>query len=163
MSTPISQAEFVARYGGVYEHSAWIAEACWQPDKSFVCAEALATAMAAVVDAASPEQRLALIRAHPDLAGRIAIAGELTEDSTSEQSSAGLDHCSNQEFERFQQLHQAYVDKFAFPFVMAVRGSNREDILAAFSKRLENSYEQEFTTAIQQIHKIAHMRLEQLF
>jgi OHCU decarboxylase len=163
VSTPISQAEFVARYGGVYEHSAWIAEASWQSDQSFVCAEALATAMAAVVDAASPEQRLALIRAHPDLAGRIAIAGELTEDSTSEQSSAGLDHCSNQEFKRFQKLNQAYVEKFAFPFVMAVRGSNREDILTAFSKRLENSYEQEFATAIQQVHKIAHMRLEQLF
>ena len=104
-----------------------------------------------------------LIRAHPDLAGRIAVAGELTEDSASEQSSAGLDQCSDEEYEAFQSLNAAYVKKFSFPFVMAVRGCHRQEILAQFGARLHNSYEQEFGTALQEIHKIARLRLEQYF
>lgn len=156
----LSLEEFVERFGGIYEHSPWIAEAAWvqQPGG----ASDLAMRMAKIVDTATTEQQLALIRAHPDLAGRLAVAGELTAESSAEQASAGLDQCTEQEFKAFQQLNAAYVDKFDFPFVMAVRGSNRTDILDAFRRRLKNSYDEEFKTALREIHKIAQLRLEQL-
>jgi len=165
-----SQEEYVAKFGGIYEHSAWIAEASWlaansatdQLSNPLSSLEEVATSMAAVVDAASEEKQLRLIRAHPDLAGRIALAGELTVDSTTEQASAGLDQCSETEFQKFLTLNQAYVEKFAFPFIMAVRNSNRHEILRSFEHRLNNTYAQEFITAIEQIHRIARLRLEQI-
>ena len=122
--------------------------------------ETLAMLMADCVDNASTEKQLALIRAHPDLAGKAQLAGELTEESTTEQASAGLDQCSAEEYERFQALNTEYLEKFGFPFVMAVRGSDRAAILDAFSARLENDYELEFETALIEIHKIARLRLE---
>jgi len=115
--------------------------------------------MADCVDNASTEWQLALIRAHPDLAGKAQIAGELTKDSTTEQSSAGLDQCSTEEYERFQTLNHDYQEKFGFPFVMAVRDSTRTEILAAFENRLENDPDTEFETALSEIHKIAALRL----
>lgn len=158
----LSLEEFVERFGGIYEHSPWIAEAAWVQQPGGGRANDLAMRMAKIVDTATTEQQLALIRAHPDLAGRLAVAGELTAESSAEQASAGLDQCTEQEFKAFQQLNAAYVDKFDFPFVMAVRGSNRTDILDAFRRRLKNSYDEEFKTALQEIHKIAQLRLEQL-
>lgn len=158
----LSLEEFVERFGGIYEHSPWIAEAAWAQQPGGDRASDLAARMAKIVDTATTEQQLALIRAHPDLAGRLAVAGELTAESSAEQASAGLDQCTEQEFKAFQQLNAAYVDKFDFPFVMAVRGSNRTDILDAFRRRLKNSYDEEFKTALQEIHKIAQLRLEQL-
>jgi OHCU decarboxylase len=116
--------------------------------------------MADCVDNASVERQLELIRAHPDLVGKAAVAGELTEDSSTEQASAGLDRCSPEEYERFEALNRAYRDKFGFPFVMAVRNSSRADILAAFGSRLDNHYDEEFETALAEIHKIAQLRLE---
>jgi OHCU decarboxylase len=116
--------------------------------------------MAECVDNAAVEQQLELIRAHPDLAGKAQLAGELTEDSTQEQASAGLDQCSSEEFGRFQSLNTAYWDKFGFPFVMAVRGSSRAEIIDAFTARLENDYDLEFETALTEIHKIARLRLD---
>jgi len=160
---PDSKEAFVARFGGVYEHSAWIAEDSWPACQMAHNAEQLAAIMASTVDSASTRDKLALIRAHPDLAGRLAVAGELTAESSAEQASAGLDQCTPAEFEQFQSLNRTYLDKFEFPFVMAVRGSNRSDILRAFARRVNNSYEQEFATALAEIHKIARMRLEQLF
>ena len=111
---------------------------------------------------AGDERKLALIRAHPDLAGKAAISGQLTEESTSEQSSAGIDQCSPEEFERFQELNSQYKEKFGFPFVMAVRDSHRHEILAAFKSRLANDSQTEFETAIREIHKIASLRLQEL-
>ena len=105
---------------------------------------------------------MTLIRAHPDLAGRAAVVGELTKASTVEQSSAGIDQCSPEEFDRFQRLNERYKRKFLFPFVMAVRNSNRHSILAAFEDRLANDARTEFETAIAEIHKIARMRFEAL-
>jgi OHCU decarboxylase len=102
------------------------------------------------------------MRAHPDLAGKTALAGELTADSNEEQSKAGLDQCTADEFERFQTLNVAYKEKFGFPFIMAVRESSRADILEAFARRLDNDYELEFETALQEIHKIARLRLAAL-
>jgi OHCU decarboxylase len=156
--------EFIERYGGVYEHSSWVAED--------ICAEdtfgegidpsdtdSLVTLFAECVDNASRYRRLALIRAHPDLAGRAAVAGELTNESTEEQASASIDQCTPDEFARFQDFNERYKKKFEFPFVMAVRDSNRAAILAAFEERLQNDPEEEFECAISEIHKIARLRL----
>ena len=152
--------DFIAHYAGVYEHSPWVAERVAELAADISDAGRLADLMADCVDNASRERRLELIRAHPDLAGKAQVAGELTEDSTAEQASAGLDRCSPDEFERFQALNAAYHDKFGFPFVMAVRGSSRQEILAAFEERLDNDPELEFETALIEIHKIARLRLE---
>lgn len=152
--------DFVNRYGGIYEHSPWVAESVQRlMGGTDVNRELLAKLMADCVDNASSETQLELIRAHPDLAGKAQVAGELTADSTDEQSSAGLDQCTPEEFERFQSLNATYKAKFDFPFIMAVRESNRVQILAAFASRIENDYNTEFETALQEIHKIARLRL----
>jgi len=152
--------DFIARYADIYEHSPWVAERVAPLVTEGDDTEQLAMLMADCVDNASMEQQLELIRAHPDLAGRAQVAGELTAESTVEQASAGLDQCSPEEFERFQRLNGAYRDKFGFPFVMAVRGSSRSQILDAFAARLENDYDLEFETALAEIHKIARLRLD---
>jgi OHCU decarboxylase len=157
-----SQSEFVEKYGGVYELSAWVAEEAAAIVAGNDALETIADVMADCVDNASVEKQLELIRAHPDLAGKAQVAGELTADSTSEQASAGLDQCSVEEYERFQKLNQAYHDKFGFPFVMAVRNSSRAEILDAFGARLENDPDAEFETALAEIHKIARLRLESM-
>ncbi|MEJ2128596.1 MAG: 2-oxo-4-hydroxy-4-carboxy-5-ureidoimidazoline decarboxylase [Woeseiaceae bacterium] len=153
-------SEFVNRYGGIYEHSPWVAEEAEPIVDGATDMETIATVMADCVDNAAIEKQLALIRAHPDLAGKAQIAGELTADSTSEQASAGLDQCSAEEYERFQSLNGAYKEKFGFPFVMAVRNSSRAEILDAFEDRLRNEPDTEFETALAEIHKIARLRLE---
>jgi len=151
--------EFVARYGGIYEHSPWVAESAF--DAGLPAAPgSLAARLAAIVDAASRERKLELIRAHPDLAGRAAVAGELSAASTEEQKRARLDLCTPAEFRRFQELNTRYRQKFGFPFVLAVRNRSRLDILAAFEERLDNDPETEFDAAIREIHEIARLRLE---
>ena len=152
--------DFISKYGGVYEHSPWVAESVAADAADVDDIDGLAALMVDCVDNAAPEKQLALIRAHPDLAGKAQVAGELTPDSTDEQASAGLDQCSKVEYERFQALNDAYKEKFGFPFVMAVRGSSRTEILEAFSDRLRNDYDVEFETALAEIHKIARLRLE---
>jgi len=152
--------DFIARYAGVYEHSPWVAEHVAAFAADIEDSSRLAELMADCVDNADTEQQLKLIRAHPDLAGKAQIAGELTEDSTEEQASAGLDQCSKVEYERFQALNDAYKEKFGFPFVMAVRRSNRAEILEAFSARLKHDYDAEFEMALAEIHKIARLRLD---
>jgi OHCU decarboxylase len=152
--------DFIACYAGVYEHSPWVAQHVAAFAADIDDSGRLAELMADCVDNAATEQQLKLIRAHPDLAGKAQIAGDLTEDSTEEQASAGLDQCSKVEYERFQALNDAYKEKFGFPFVMAVRGSNRAEILEAFSARLKNDYDTEFETALAEIHKIARLRLD---
>lgn len=161
---PISRSDFIALFGGLYEHSPWVAEAVWPGIErgDISAATALIDAMQTAVDVSPDEIKLALIRAHPELAGRAAIAGDLTEDSRSEQSGAGLDQCTPDEFESFQTLNADYNARFAFPFIIAVRGLTRHDILKAFETRLENTLEAERQTAMTQIHKIARLRFEQL-
>ena len=156
----MSAQAFVDRFGGIYEHSPWVAERAASVLGEDAGIEEIARIMADCVDNASHERRLELIRAHPDLAGRAQLAGELTEESTAEQSSAGLDRCTPEEFASSQRLNDAYREKFGFPFVMAVRESSRADILEAFEKRLENDYDMEFETALIEIHRIARLRLE---
>jgi OHCU decarboxylase len=158
----MSRQDFVAHFGGVYEHSSWIAATLY--DRGLTAAEdspdGLAAALAAVLAKAGEEAKMALIRAHPDLAGRAAIAGELTLASRSEQAGAGLDRCSPEEFHRFQELNEAYKAKFGFPFILAVGGRSRQDILLAFESRLGNDPSTEFRTALEQIDRIARLRLE---
>ena len=157
---PQTREQFVTRYGGIYEHSPWVAEEVYAVAAETSDAGALATLLASCVDQAPFDRKLTLIRAHPDLAGKAAIAGDLTEESSEEQGSAGVDQCTPEEYAEFQTLNQQYKQKFDFPFVMAVRDSNRSDILHSFAKRLDNDAETEFATAIEEIHKIARMRLE---
>jgi len=157
-----SRDAFVRRYGGIYEHSPWVAEAAWDRGAGSAQAGELPGLLAACVDDSSDDAKLALIRAHPDLAGRAAISGTLTADSSAEQASAGIDRCTPDEYERFQQLNDAYKRKFGFPFVMAVRHSTRQEILAAFERRLQNDGPAEFRTAISEIHRIAKLRLAAL-
>jgi 2-oxo-4-hydroxy-4-carboxy-5-ureidoimidazoline decarboxylase len=160
----INHARFMALYGGIYEHSAWIAEAAWatRQGTNLDSVDGLHGAMATAVDAAEESAQERLICAHPDLAGKAAIRGELTAESKAEQSGAGLDACTPQEFEEFQSLNKAYKTKFGFPFIIAVKGHNRHSILAAFRARLSNEREREFKTALGEIHKIARFRLEAL-
>ncbi len=155
----MKELEFVRRYGGIYENSPWVAEKAAPLVDGSADVDVIARVMADCVDNASRDRQLALIRAHPDLAGKAAVAGELTEDSKSEQASAGLDRCSPEEYERFQALNGAYRRKFGFPFVMAVRDCSRAQILAAFESRLENDYDEEIENALLEIHKIARLRL----
>jgi 2-oxo-4-hydroxy-4-carboxy-5-ureidoimidazoline decarboxylase len=152
---------FIARFGPVYEASPWVAEAVWPAAQrgELDAPEALAQAMRAAVDAAPREQRLALVRAHPQLA----VAGDMAEASVREQSGAGLDRCSPDELEAFRSLNAAYLARFGHPFIIAVKGLSRADILAAFADRLENDPQAEFATAIAQIHRIAGFRLAALF
>lgn len=147
---------FIARFGPVYEASPWVAEGVW-PDPP-MDRESLARTMAAVVEAAPREKKLALIRAHPELASRAKMA----DASVREQAGAGLDQCSLQEFEAFQRLNAAYNARFGFPFIVAVRGLSRADILAALEARLANDPETEFAAAIAQIHRIAAFRIADL-
>ena len=155
----MSEDDFVARFGDIYEHSPWVAEEVAGLAVEIDDMAVLAALMAECVDNAARERQLALIRAHPDLAGKAQISGELTADSTHEQASAGLDQCSAEEYAQFQSLNNRYHEKFGFPFVMAVRSSSRAEILAAFSARLDNDAATEFETALQEIHKIAKLRL----
>ncbi|MEM9171682.1 MAG: 2-oxo-4-hydroxy-4-carboxy-5-ureidoimidazoline decarboxylase [Pseudomonadota bacterium] len=164
LPTSMSRDAFIESFGGIYEHSAWVAERAWDTglNASDDTVEGLAHTLARIVDAAGDDAGRQLILEHPDLAGKAAIAGELTDSSTSEQASAGLDQCTPAQFERFTQLNAQYRARFDMPFIMAVRGSSREAILAAFDARLHNSPEAEYATAIEQIHKIALLRLTAL-
>lgn len=152
---------FVEKFGGVYEHSAWIAEAVHRRGLSprEDTPDGLASAMAGVLANADQAAKLALLHAHPDLAGRAAIAGDLTHSSRSEQAGAGLDRCTPEEYRRFQELNDSYKAKFGFPFIMAVAGKTRQDILRAFEARLNNEAAAEFATALEQIDRIARVRL----
>lgn len=156
--------EFEAAFGGIYEDSPWVARRTWEDglDERHDTVEGLAGALAASVDAADEDTKLALIRAHPDLAGRAAVRGELGEASTREQAAAGIDQCSPEEYERFQSLNRAYKSRFGFPFVMAVKGSDRHAILAAFEERLGHDRAAELERAIEEIHRIARLRLNEL-
>ena len=158
----LDKAAFVSGYGDIYEHSPWVAELAWERGLEALHdhPEALAGRMGEVLSSASPERQLEVIRAHPDLAGKAALAGTLTDDSTREQAGAGLDQCSPEELARFERLNDAYKAKFGFPFVMAVKGSDRFAILDAFEVRLENGPAEERRTAVEQINRIALLRLQ---
>lgn len=155
---------FVTAFADIYEHSPWVAERAYDKGIDAGCdhIETLHALMADTLLNARREEQLALINAHPDLAGKAAIQGELTEASTSEQAGAGISQCTPDEFERFTYLNNAYKDRFGFPFIMAVKGSNRHTILASFEERIHNNPEQEFDRALAEINKIALFRLKDM-
>lgn len=157
----MSRANFLEAFGDIYEHSPWVAETVFEqgigPQDDQI--ENLHQRMAAALDEADFQAQLDLINAHPDLAGRAAINGELTKASTKEQSGAGIDQCTPEEFDKFTTYNDRYKAKFNFPFIMAVKGANRHQILAAFETRLNNDRDTEFATAINEINKIAFLRL----
>lgn len=160
----MDKADFISRYGGVFEHSPFIAERAFDAGaiSEPLTASGVHAALTEQFRTASADERLRVLRAHPDLAGKLAIAGELTEDSAKEQAGAGLDRLSPQEHARFTALNAAYTTKFGFPFIIAVKGLTRDDILAAFEARIDNSRETEFSTACAEVEKIARLRLESL-
>lgn len=161
----MSREEFVAAFGPVFERSAWVAEHTFSSGRteSMDTLEGLHEVMCRVMRSAPPPDLQALIRAHPDLAGRLAVAGELTEASASEQASAGLGECTLEEFAKLDRLNTAYTERFGFPFIMAVKGSDRAAILAALEGRFENDPATEFGTALKEIERIALFRLEDIF
>jgi len=153
--------EFILHFGELYEHSPWVAEHTWMRgvNSTHDSLEPLADALALTLDQADEDAKLALIRAHPDLAGKAAVSGKLTAASTDEQTSAGIHQCSEEEFIRFQDLNERYKTKFDFPFIKAVKGSNKHAILDAFAQRIEHDRASEFNVALQEINKIAKFRL----
>ena len=160
----LSREDFVKVFADIYEHSPWVAEKAFSLglDESVDDVDGLHQRMADILLSASFSAQLALINAHPDLAGKAAIRGELTASSTAEQAGAGISECSAEEFARFTELNDAYKAKFGFPFIKAVKGSNSQQILAAFETRIHHSAEQEFQTALAEINKIALFRLQAL-
>ena len=157
----MSAADFVGVVGGAYEKTPWVAEKAHAagPYESLA---ALAAGMKSLVNASGTEEQLALLRAHPDLAGKAAIAGELTAESTEEQARAGLGSLTPEEMARFQELNSAYKEKFGFPFILAVRNASKAVILGAFERRIHNTYSGELAECLTQVHKIAWMRLREL-
>ena len=154
--------DFTALFGNIFEHSEWIAERAHRRELGPVhdTAAGLHAVMCQVFRAASEEERLGVLQAHPDLAGKLAAAKRLTEASSAEQASAGLDALTDVERTRFTELNAAYVEKFGFPFIIAVRDNTKAQILAAFEKRLANDRDAEFATACKQVERIAELRLK---
>ncbi len=160
----MSRALFAERFGGVYEHSRWVAEVAWDAGLSAAedSAQGLARAMARAMNGGSEAAKRALIAAHPDLAGRLALAKTLTPESTREQASAGLDRLSAEELARFAALNDVYRARFGFPFIMAAKGRTAREILAAFERRLGRDAQAEFAAALAEIDRIAELRLEDI-
>ena len=158
----MSAAQFLTRFGDIFEDTPEIALRAWQAGLTARedSAEGLHAALVGALRGLPAEQQRALIRAHPELAGRLAQAGQLTQASTTEQGSAGLGALSAEELARFERLNAAYRARFDLPFIMAIKGSSREAILAAFEARLRNDPEQEFQEALRQIERIAWLRLK---
>ncbi|MBR7887792.1 2-oxo-4-hydroxy-4-carboxy-5-ureidoimidazoline decarboxylase [Marinomonas sp. A79] len=162
-----NEADFISLFGRIYEHSDWVAEALWRqkaehPSGYFKDMATIQAAMRNIVEQSTDEQKLLLLRAHPDLAGKAAVAGTLTMESTSEQAGAGLDQCSEEELAHFLQLNNDYHEKFGFPFIMAVKGATKAQILAGFKERTPNDWQTEFDRAMSEVHKIAGFRLADL-
>ena len=160
----MSQADFVGRFGGIFEHSQWIAERAFELELGAAhdSAGGLHNALCRVFRAASEKERLGVLAAHPDLAGKLAAAKRLTAESTMEQASAGLDALTDKERELFSKLNAAYVTTFGFPFIIAVRGRTKDEILAAFETRIGNDRNTEFATACRQVERIALLRLQDM-
>jgi chitin deacetylase len=153
---------FVQRFGGIVEHSPWAADRAWDLElgPAHDSPAGLANALARVLRTASREEQLGVLRAHPDLAGKLAAARRLTADSTAEQASAGLDALTDEERERFQALNAAYMERHGFPFIIAVRDNTKASIFQAFERRMANDSSTEFAEALRQVERIAELRLQ---
>jgi 2-oxo-4-hydroxy-4-carboxy-5-ureidoimidazoline decarboxylase len=157
----MDEAAFVAALGGVFEHSPWVARGA-HAARPFAGVATLHAAMVAVVDRATEGEKLALLRAHPELAGKAAVRGELTADSTSEQSGAGLANCTPAEFALLNELNDRYNRKFGFPFILAVKGYDRAGIIREFTRRVDDDRAAEIGECLAQIKRITRFRLDAL-
>jgi urate oxidase len=160
----LSRDAFVSRYGGIFEHSAWVAERAHDLELGAAhdTASGLHNAMARAFRSATSDERLDVLKAHPDLAGKIAQAERLTPESKSEQASAGLDALTDEERATFTRLNTDYTDKFGFPYIIAVKGLTKDQILDAFETRIGNDRDTEFAEACRQVERIALLRLEDI-
>ncbi|HFQ14957.1 MAG TPA: allantoinase PuuE [Rhodobacteraceae bacterium] len=160
----MDKARFVEKFGGVYEHSPWVAERAHALElgPAHDSATGLENALARAFRSAGHDERMGVLKAHPDLAGKLAAARRLTAESSAEQASAGLDALSDEDRARFQELNRKYMEKHGFPFIIAVRDHDRAGILAAFRRRLDNDSDSEFAEACRQVERIAHYRLKEL-
>lgn len=156
----LDEAGFVAVLGGVFENAPWVAEAV-APHRPYGSLAFLHAVMAAVVRDAPAERKLALLRGHPDLAGKAARAGAMTDESRAEQAGAGLDRLTDAEYERFHALNAAYRDRFGFPFIVCVRRHGKESILRSFERRLAHTPQQELAAALDEVLRIGALRLDQ--
>jgi len=157
----MDEASFVAALGGIFEHSPWVARRA-HGSRPFPHVDALHASMLDVVRRAGRDEQLALIRAHPELAGRAMVANALSAESTNEQSGAGLDRCSPAEYATLVELNARYNAKFGFPFILAVKGHDRAGVIAAFGRRVERDAVTEFAEALDQIARITALRLRAL-
>ena len=161
----MDRTQFIEHFGGVYEHSPWIAMQVFDMGLGPLLdtPAGLSSAMMEVVEQAGREPQLLLLRAHPDLAGRLAVSGGLSTASSAEQAGAGLDQCAPEEFREFTDLNTRYAEKFGFPFIVAVRGLDRGGILGWFRQRVEHDPDMEFNEALSQVHRIARLRIDEVF
>lgn len=158
MINALDPADFEARLGHACEHAPWVARRA-AARRPFASRDDLHRAMIDAIADASEAERLAVLRQHPELAGKAAIAGDLTADSRREQSGAGLDRLTPEEYRRFHDLNRAYTEKFGFPFILAVKGKTKHEILAAYAARIDNDRATEFDTALEQVGRIIGFRL----
>ena len=161
----LDRDSFVREFGGIFEHSPWIAEGAHSLNlgPTHDNAAGIHSALARVFRSASEEQRLGVLTAHPDLAGKLAAAGRLTAESTAEQAGAGLDVLTDEERATFTVLNEAYTSKFGFPFIIAVKDNTKASILDAFRRRIDSERTTEFAEACRQVERIAELRLEEKF
>ena len=157
----MDHGEFVSCFGAVFERSPWVAEGAWER-RPFDGLDGLHGSFVGTIRDAPEDRRVALIQAHPDLAGKAALAGALTDESANEQASAGLDRLSPEEYERFHRLNAAYREKFGLPYVACVRDNTKETIFAGAERRLTNTREEEIEAALGEISRIGRLRLEDL-
>ena len=156
----LSRSEFVEIFANIFEKTKWIAEKLYN-QKPFDDFKDLCSKMLGIFETAGKETQLKILGAHPDLADKVTV-NLLTSNSRSEQSNAGLDQCSEEEFNEFKNLNKAYKQKYGFPFIIAVKGKNKIEILGDFKKRIVNSVDEEFNEAIMQVGKIANLRLNEI-
>lgn len=158
----MNRTEFLATFGGVFEHSEWVAEAVYVSGDMSSDSSSLAECFESVFMASDPALQLSTLRAHPQLASALAAPHAMTADSVSEQSGAGLDQCSDTEFAEFRQMNADYTDRFGFPFIIAVKGRSRREILRVFRERLHNEPHVELQTALREVCRIARFRIEDI-
>ncbi|HYF62725.1 MAG TPA: 2-oxo-4-hydroxy-4-carboxy-5-ureidoimidazoline decarboxylase [Herpetosiphonaceae bacterium] len=154
----LTREDFARELGFVFEGPPWIVEQAWE-DRPFDDPDQLLAALVAVMERAPAEQKVALIRAHPDLVGRAALAGTLTPESTGEQAAAGLGNLAAEDIAAFNDLNARYHDRFGFPFVICARENKKASILAGFAERLTHSRDEEIAAALREVAKIARLRL----
>lgn len=154
-----NETEFIALLDSIFEHSPWVPALVYRK-RPFSDREALHREMVNAMRHAPEPQRMALLCSHPELAGKEAAAGNLTDASQREQAGAGLNHCNAAELQKIKVLNQAYQDKFGFPFIIAVAGLDRHQIIAAMERRLDNNRDDEFNTALREVEKIARIRID---